>query len=186
MPSLSLKSFYLTKYFIHSHIILLLSIFSTSHSSLSTSTSFGFSIFYLFTSFLYLTTLLIFTIEWSLINTSSLSLTTLTDTISSIVHSLMYCSVNFLAYLSLNTKSLVFSIALLVFSHFSASFCSLYPCLFISFCVFLNTTLTFFYIFLILFTNSVTFSTFPFCLISTSICSSLLQFSMNDETLVTT
>ena len=93
------------------------------------------------------------------------------DTIS---YSLIYLSVNFFTGLSLNTKSLVLSITFSSFFHSSTSRLSLSTCLFISFYAFFNITLAFFYTFLILSTNSVTFSTLPFLLIFAPICNSLL------------
>ena len=105
------------KYFIYPHTTLLLRILSTCHFfSLFISTSFCFFTFCFLTSFLYLTALLMFTIEWILTEISSLRLTILANTIFSMVYSLAYYSVSFLAGLSLNTKFLILSTTLSLFT----------------------------------------------------------------------
>jgi len=96
-------------------------LFDLSFFFLFTSTGSDFFTFYLFTSFLYFITLLLFTIGWVLIDTSSLSLTILilVDITFSIVYELIYYSISFLASLSLN---LVLSIISFLFSVLSYSF----------------------------------------------------------------
>ena len=66
----------------------------------------------------------------------------------------------------------------------SISFLSLSACYFISSCILFNAAPASFCTFFILFTNSVAFSTFPFCLISIPILNSLLQSTINRDTLV--
>ena len=111
---------------------------------------------------IYLTTWLTFTTRWIL---SSLSLTTLVDTISLIIYRPIYWFTSFLTSLSLNTKSQLFF-------HSLVSFLFLSVCYFISFYAFLNTALVFFETFFIFSTNSITFSTFIFLLITASIFNS--------------
>ena len=107
-----------------------------------------------------------FTTRWILIKVGNRSLITLVDTIFSIVYGPTYQSTNFLAGLSLNTKSLVLNITLSPFFQFSVYFLSLFACLFIFSCTFFNTAPASLYAFFILSTNSVVHSTFPFFLIS--------------------
>ena len=125
--------FHHTKYFSTPLIFLLFKIFSTSHS-LTPSTSIGFAFFFFCSSTcsLQCTIQLTFTTGWILIKVGSHSLTALVDITSSIVYRPMYWSTNFLASLSLNTKSFVLSITLSLFFHFSISFLPLSACLFIS------------------------------------------------------
>ena len=78
-------------------------------------------------------------------------------------------NVSFLAGIFLNTKPFILSITLLFFFYFFVSFLPLSACFS---CIFLNTTSTFSYTFIILFTNSNAFSTFLFFLISASILNS--------------
>ena len=94
----AVKLFHLTKYLTYPCTILLLRILLTSHFfSLFIFIRFGSFTFCLFTSFLYFTTLLIFTIGWIFIKTGNLSLTILVDTTFSIVYSPICYFVSFLA-----------------------------------------------------------------------------------------
>ena len=106
----AVNPFYHTKYFSTPLTFLLFSILSTSHS-LTPSISIGFSSF-LFcspTCSLYHTIRLMFTTRCILIEVGSCNLTALVDTTSSITYGPIYRSTNFLAGLSLNTRSLVLS-----------------------------------------------------------------------------
>jgi len=88
---------------------------STSYFSSSfTSTGFGFSIFCLLISSLYITTLQILTTRCIFIENSSLSLTIFSNTIYSIVYGLTYHFISFLASLFVNTKFFVLRITLLL------------------------------------------------------------------------
>ena len=104
----TINLFYHTKYLFTPLIFLLFNIFSTSHSS-TPSTLIGLpsSLFCPSTCSLYCTIRLMFTTRWILIEVGSHNLTALVDTTSSIVYGLIYRSTNFLAGLSLNTKSLI-------------------------------------------------------------------------------
>ena len=114
----AVKLFHITKYLTHPYTTLLLRILLTSHFfSPSTSIRFGSFTFCLFTSFLYFTTLLIFTIGWIFIKTGNLSLTILVDTTFSIVYSFTYYFVSFLAsfFSPLCSVSLYYSFSMLLF-----------------------------------------------------------------------
>ena len=129
----AVNPFHRTKYFFTPLIFLLFNIFSISHSSTpSISIGFSSSFFCLSTDFLYRTIRLMFTTGWILIKIGSHNLTALVDTTSSIVYGHMYRSTNFLAGLSLNTKSLVLNNTLSPFFQPSISFLLLSTCLFIS------------------------------------------------------
>ena len=169
--------FYHTKYFVHFHTFLLFDIFCIFYSfTPSTSISFTSSIFCLSTYSLYLTTWLMFTTRWIIIEVGSCNLTMLVNTTSLIIYRLIYQSTNFFASLSLNTKSFMLSIILSLFFHFLASFILLSACYFIFSCTFSNTTLAFSYIFFLLFANFITFSTFPSLLIFASTFNSIIIY----------
>jgi len=165
--------FYYTIYFSTLLIFLLFDIFFTFYSlTLSISISFILSIFCPSTYSLYLTIWLTFITGWILIKVGSYNLITLVNTILSMIYEPIYWFTNFFTGLSLNTKSLMLNIISSLFFYFLASFLSLSTCYFISSCTFLNIAPAFSYIFFILTTNSVTFYTFPFFLISALILNS--------------
>ena len=166
--------FHCTKYLSTPLIFLLFNIFYTSHfftpSTLIGSASF---FFYPYTCSLYCTIQLMFTTGWILIEVGSCNLTALVDITFSIIYEPTYQSTSFLASFSLNTRSFVLNITLSSFFHSSVSLLLLFICLFISFYTFLNATPTSSYIFFILSTNSIAFSTFSFFLISPPILNPL-------------
>ena len=170
----AVNPFYLTKYFITFLTFYLIKIFSIFHSlTSSTSTGFGSSTLCSFISFLYHSILLTFTTRWILIEAGSFNFTAFFDTTSSTSYGFTYISVNFFTGLSLNTKSFVLNITLSPFFQFSTFLYLLSAYLFMSSCIFLRATTAFSCTFFILFTNSVTFSTFLFLLISAPILESL-------------
>ena len=170
----AIKPFHYIKYFTTPLIFFLFNIFSTSHfSTPSTSTGFPSSFFYSFTCSLYLTIRLTFTTGWILIKLGNHNFTTFDDTISSIIYSPTYLSINFFVGLSLNTRSLVLNSTQSPFFHTLVSFLPLSTYFFISSCIFLNaasaaSSCTFF----ILSMNAVALSTFSFLLMSPPILNS--------------
>ena len=181
----TINPFYHTKYFTTPLTFLLFKIFSTSHSSTPlTSTSFTSSFFCSPTCFLYHTTQLTFYTRQILIELGSHNLTILVDIISSIVYEPIYRSTNFFASCSLNIKSFVSNITLSSNFYIFTFFLLLSTYLFISSCTLFKAAPTSSYTLFILFANSVTFSIFSFLFRSTSILSSLPQFTINRNTLV--
>ena len=166
--------FHHTKYFNISLIFLLFSIFSIFYSStFSTFTSFTSSTFCSLTCSLYHTTWPIFTTRWILIEVGNCSLTTLVDTTLSMIYGPMYQSTNFFASCSLNTRSFILSITFYPTFHASAFFLLLSAYCFIFFYALLKAASASSCIFFILSANSITFSIFPFLLISIPILNSL-------------
>ena len=109
----AINPFHRTKYFSTPLTFLLFSILSTSHSlTPSISISFLSFLFCPPTYSLYCTIQLTFITRCILIEVGSCNLTVLVDTTFSITYGLMYRSTNFLASLSLNTRSLVLSMTL--------------------------------------------------------------------------
>ena len=163
----AINSFHRTKYFSTPLTFLLFSILSTFHSS-TPSISIGFPSFFFCppTYSLYCTIQLTFTTGYILIEVGSRNLTILVDTISLITYGPMYRSTNFLAGLSLNTRSLVLSMTLSPLFQSLVSFLPQSACLFISSCTFFSATPTSLCTFFILSTNATTLSTFPFFLMS--------------------
>ena len=168
----TINLFHHTKYFNISLIFLLFSIFSYS-STFSTFTSFISSTFCPLTCSLYHTTWLIFTTGWILIEVGNCSLTTLVDTTLSMIYGPIYQSTNFLASCSLNTRSFILSITFSPTFHAFAFFLLLSAYCFISFYALLKAAPASSCIFFILSANSITFSIFPFLLISIPILNSL-------------
>ena len=119
----AVNPFHHTKYFSTPLTFLLFSILSTSHS-LTPSILISFPFFFSCppTCSLYCTIQLTFTTRCILIEVGSCNLTALVDTTSSITYSPMYQSTNFLAGLSLNTRSLVLSMTLFSLFQSSVSF----------------------------------------------------------------
>ena len=119
----AVNPFHHTKYFSAPLTFLLFSILFTSHSSTpSISISFSSFLFCPPICSLYHTIQLTFTTGYILIEIGSRNLTILVDTTSSIAYGLIYRSTNFLAGLSLNTRSLVLSITLSPLFQSSVSF----------------------------------------------------------------
>ena len=130
----AINPFYYTKYFVTPCIFFYLIFFS-----LLNSIHFHWFCFLYFLAlhlFLYLTTWLMFTTRWILIEVGSYSLTTLVNTTFLIIYRPTYQFHSLVSLLPLST------------------------CHFISFCTFLNTVPAFSCIFFILFANSIAFSTF--------------------------
>ena len=122
---------------------------------------------------IYHTTWLTFTTGWILIEVGNLSLIALVKTTSSMIYGLIYLSTNFFTSLSLNTKSFIFNMIQSLIFHTSVFFLPLSTCLFISSYALTNAVPASSCTFLILFTNSIAFSIFPFLLRSTPILNSL-------------